>query len=396
MFGIETEVRDVQALIVSGPGEPPIDQLAPGSSLMKVHNGVVTAQRVAVPRDPGRVLQQIGVLAPVAGTDWYYSIPFKDRKNNRTTYVEGLSIKGAMEVVRIFGNCQVECTVEDVGHSWVFYARFTDYETGFTLVRPFQARKSAADQAMKDRERAMDIAFQIGASKAMRNVVTNALQSFCAHAFESAKKSLVDRIEKDVERYRAMAAEAFTMAGIDISRVERVRGKAFNSWSARDLALISGEISSIKDGMAAWDDIYPALEAGNGEDPSEAATAPKKAAKPAPKAKPAAPKKEEPEPESEQPTEETATEADTAEQPDSAADESEEEAEEEEEEDAGSDWDAWLETYEQDIDQCETVIDVNSHFAGAGTTLAKAPEGVTNRAKAIKDARIGELKGGQR
>ena len=57
-----------------------------------------------------------------------------------------------------------------MGDAWIIYARLMDLETGFAMTRPFQQRKG--QKAMKtDDARALDIALQIGVSKAIRNVV---------------------------------------------------------------------------------------------------------------------------------------------------------------------------------------------------------------------------------
>jgi hypothetical protein len=383
MFGIETEERDVSALIVrqedaAMAADPRMMISAQGGD-----NVIITAQKVAQPRNMGAALRDIGLMAKVAGADWYYSIPFRDNRANKTTYVEGLSIKGAMEVVRIFGNCQVDCRVEDVQHSWVFYARFTDLETGFTLVRPFQARKSAAEKAMKDRERALDIAFQIGASKALRNVVTNALQTPCAHAFEQAKQSLVERIGKDLERYKSRCIVALQMNEVPLARVERVRGKPFDQWNARDLAMISGEMQSIKDGMVTWEETYPPIDQPDGGDAAEEATL---ETAPAKQRKAAQKKVEPPKPE------ETQQQQDPQGGEEPKPEEGRKPAEEQKATSAIQ-WDVWPDAVLDHIDRLESVPDVNSYWADhVEPNLGDAPEGALNRLNAIKQARINELK----
>ena len=77
-----------------------------------------------------------------------------------------------------------------MGDAWIIYARLMDLETGFAMTRPFQQRKG--QKAMKtDDARALDIALQIGVSKAIRNVVCNGLQTFADFAFEEARDALV-------------------------------------------------------------------------------------------------------------------------------------------------------------------------------------------------------------
>ena len=158
---------------------------------------VFGAQPVAVHRDEGKILQKLKSLAAAAGDDWYYRYPVrkkvKDEKTGRDEWtidhIEGPSIKLANDLARLYGNCDIDTRVFDLGDSWVFYARFMDLETGHALTRPFQQRKS--QKALRtDDARALDIAFQIGVSKAIRNVIVNALQTFADFAFEEAKNAL--------------------------------------------------------------------------------------------------------------------------------------------------------------------------------------------------------------
>ena len=53
------------------------------------------------------------------------------------------------------------------------------------MTRPFQQRKGQRGMRTGD-DRALDIAFQIGASKAIRNVICNSLQSFADFAYLDA------------------------------------------------------------------------------------------------------------------------------------------------------------------------------------------------------------------
>src|SRR6202011_2222346 len=96
----------------------------------------------------------------------------------------------------------VDTRVIDLGASWLIYARFTDFESGYALTRPFQQDKGASKLGGDDQARKLDIAFQIGVSKAIRNVVTNALQTFADYAFDAAKNSLVEKIGSDIIKWR--------------------------------------------------------------------------------------------------------------------------------------------------------------------------------------------------
>jgi hypothetical protein len=166
----------------------------------------VGAQPVAVRRDQHAVLEKIKVLAAAAGAEWYYRFPVKT-KGGGTEWIEGASIKLANDLAREYGNCDVDTRVTDLGESWLIYARFTDYETGFSMTRPFQQRKGQRGMRTGD-DRALDIAFAIGASKAIRNVVVNSLQTFADFAFNEARNALVEKIGKNLDGWRTRSLTA--------------------------------------------------------------------------------------------------------------------------------------------------------------------------------------------
>jgi hypothetical protein len=264
----------LDAFARSGEGPSPgTGMTIPNAAFGAPAERVFGAQAVAVHRDEAKVLQKLRALAAAAGDDWYYRFPVQNRKENRTDYIEGASIKLANDLARMYGNCEIETRVMDLGDSWLIYARFTDYETGFALTRPFQQRKSGSKMGGADEARRLDIAFQIGVSKAIRNVVTNALQTFADFAFQEAKNALVDKIGKRLPEYRARTVEKLEPK-LEIKRVEAVIGRVAGEWLAPDIARIIAMMKAVEDGMASLDETFPPLgqakaaEAGAGG-PSE-------------------------------------------------------------------------------------------------------------------------------
>jgi hypothetical protein len=232
---------------------PAVTTHAPPPSL--IHG----AQAVVVARDEGKVLKRIRTLAQAAGDAWYYRIPFKDRKTGRTTFVEGPSVKLANDVARIYGSCDVDEWVSGEGLDyWEFTARFIDLESGFALTRVFRQRKDAASVG-KNESRNAEIGFAIGASKAIRNVVVNALQTFTDFAYEEARSALVTQIGQDIERWRKQVSERIG-AITDIKRVEAVIGRSVKDWLAPDIATVAAMGKAIKDGMASIDESFPPLQ----------------------------------------------------------------------------------------------------------------------------------------
>ena len=224
---------------------------------------VVGAQKLAIMRDEPRVLQKLKVLAAAAGDDWYYRWPVKNKKTNKTEWVEGPSIKLANDLARLYGNDEVETRVIDLGDSWLIYARFTDYETGYSLTRPYQQRKSQRTMG-DDADRQRDIAFQIGCSKAIRNVTVNALQTFADFAFEEAKGALVDKIGKELPKWRDGTVRKLE-AKVELKRVEAVLGRSAGQWLAPDVAQVIAMMKAVADGMATLEETFPPLAPPPGE-----------------------------------------------------------------------------------------------------------------------------------
>jgi hypothetical protein len=263
----ESRRAALDAFAQAAANAPP-PAVIPAAGLMGDGAGlrVIGAQKIAVPREEPKVLTRLALLAARAGDDWYYRWPVKNKKTGKTDWIEGPSIKLANDTSRLYGNCEVETRVVDLGDSWLIYARFTDYETGFALTRPFQQRKSqrtfgegkASAEENADRQR--DIAFQIGVSKAIRNVVVNALQTFADYAFEHAKDALVDKIGNDLENYRAKTI-AKLATKVDVKRAEAVLGRPAPDWLAPDVAQVIAMMKAVSDGMATLDETFPPLAA---------------------------------------------------------------------------------------------------------------------------------------
>ena len=233
-----------------------------GHSLVRPTTGIaeriVGAQPVAVLRDEARVMTKLKVNAAMAGDDWFYRFPVK-KGGGGQDYIEGPSIKLANDIARVFGNCAIEVREIDVGDAWTFYARFTDIETGFSMERAFRQRKSQSSMKTRDYERQQDIAYQIGQSKAIRNVIVNSLQIYADFAFREARGSFVNKIAKEgIDSWRQRTLDGLGRIPVDLARVERVVGRVAKDWLAPDIAAVIAMMKSIADGMATVDETFPA------------------------------------------------------------------------------------------------------------------------------------------
>jgi hypothetical protein len=123
----------------------------------------------------------------------------------------------------------------------------------------------------RDADRSLDIAYSIGQSKAIRNVIVNALGIYCDFAFEEAENSLVEKIGKDLAGWRERTVKGLARLAIAPERVERVIGRSAKDWLAPDVAQVVAMCKSIVDGMANADEVFPPLEAAGKESGAQGA-----------------------------------------------------------------------------------------------------------------------------
>jgi hypothetical protein len=261
--------REGEVLPPSGGGDPGIPDLASrrpphGGAVDQALAQIVVAQQTPVKRDIARILKDINDSAKIAYTDWYYEWQTKNRDGSSGT-VRGPSIKCAMALAHIWGNCRVEAfpTTETQTH-WVFLARFTDYEKGVTVTRAFQQRKAQTSGGKMDAERMMDIAFQIGQSKAIRNVIVGALGMFVDRAVEAARESMFSRVDKNRDGAKArIFAMAKSLGMTGPQRLNRAVGRSEKDWTVDDMVLLLSKLHSVDDGMESMDEAFPEPDAEN-------------------------------------------------------------------------------------------------------------------------------------
>ncbi|MEM4626444.1 MAG: hypothetical protein QXF70_03410 [Candidatus Bilamarchaeaceae archaeon] len=233
--------------------------ILPESGMLRTQTQYSTAVQVVRPRNLQIVLNKCLEEAAIAGDEFYYSW------SQGGSIVEGLTVGAALAIARNFGNCAVDSKVEETPTSYVFYGAFIDLETGFNMVRPFrQNKQSPKTKTGKDvytGDRGKDIIFQIGASKAIRNVVLNAIPKWLASkVLNKAKENVVGKIEKmGIEKTRSLILNKINALGIDIKRVELAFGNT-KSWDVEKLVMLMGAIRSIEDGIETADAIFPKLE----------------------------------------------------------------------------------------------------------------------------------------
>ncbi len=212
---------------------------------------LTTAQPVVKYRDHKRLMQTLKTLTATFGDSYMYSWTLKGGET-----VEGPTIKMAMDLVREYGNCSVDVREIEGPTHWVFYARFVDLESGFTLTRAFRQRKGALQGKYED-DRKLDMAYQIGQSKASRNVVVNALANYVDFMVEETKASLIDTVGGDKEKILKRIENTMKKFNISEASVTAQIGRARADWTVRDIAKVYSQMLAIWDGMVSARDVFP-------------------------------------------------------------------------------------------------------------------------------------------
>ena len=210
----------------------------------QLRTSYVSAQRDIIPRKLPEVMRRVEIEAELASEDFYYAWTQKGG------VIEGTSIDGAMILVRNFGNCVAEAQVIQEGASfWVFDAVFMDLETGFTTSRQFRQRKTQASQKVgkdNDADRLLDIAFQIGQSKAIRNVVVKAMPGWLIGAAMKKAKAAADGQYKNIPEWVDKTIVAYAEWKVTQAELERKVGRPSNAWASSDIRLFTALHRAIK------------------------------------------------------------------------------------------------------------------------------------------------------
>ena len=274
--------------------------------------GLALSMPVVSRRNHDQIMVQLRALAISNGPRYIYRWQARDRKKGTLEEIKGPTIKLANDLCRVYGNCFVGVVdVRDQGDHWEFIALFVDRETGFMMSRSFQQRKGQ-DTGMRDAERARDNIYQIGCSKAIRNVAVNALDNYANFMEEEADKNLIQYITGNREKCEKFIDQVAEKHGIGIVRIERRVGRPRKEWTIPDMARVMGELRSVEDSMVSVEDLFPSEETATrrkemseeqkGEDaPKNEATA---AARPPAEDKPGPPKQPESMPQAEAPASE--------------------------------------------------------------------------------------------
>mgnify|MGYP001604259596 FL=1 len=234
----------------------PAELLSQGKALQRSGTPFVTAITVQKPRDLDRIVAAMDREAEYAGATFWYSWPQAGER------IEGPTIGLANSLAREWGNCAATCELEETDEAFYITARFIDLESGFQMERVFRQRKSAV-AGKYDPERKLDIALQIGCSKAIRNAIVNSVPRWLVErVIEKAKDALAKGIS--AEGLQAAADKCVAaFVGFKVGEVMLVRkvGKPRAQWTNRDVAALCADHAALKSGDANVVELFPPEEA---------------------------------------------------------------------------------------------------------------------------------------
>jgi len=235
---------------------PASDIIIGGNTMMQAKTDYSAAIQIQKPRTLNKVILACEEEAAIAGDEFYYSW----RQGGEI--VEGLTIGAAQAIARNWGNCAVDVRVQETPTAYIFYAAFIDLETGFNLIRPFrqnkQSPKSKKGEEIYKGDRGMDIIFQIGASKATRNVVLNAVPRWLGtKVMNRAKENVKSKIESmGIPAAISKIIKKAEALKVPVERIESAFGKQ-SAWDIERLVLLMGALRSIEDGFETVDSLFP-------------------------------------------------------------------------------------------------------------------------------------------
>lgn len=240
----------------------PTDMLNQG--LMRTQSAYTTSMQVLKPRDLNLVEKKCLGEAAIAGEEFIYQWPVKKKQTDGTYKNEqliGLSVGAALAIARNMGNNAIDVQVEERSDCYIFYGAYIDLETGFNLRRAFRQRKeqNIGEKYKKD-GRAEDITFQIGQSKAIRNVALNAAPSWLTKKIQDAAlNSFAKKVEENPTKYKTMCLTLAKKLFVPIERIEVKYGKEAG-WDVRKIISLLTELRTIEDGYDDVENVFPTDE----------------------------------------------------------------------------------------------------------------------------------------
>lgn len=239
-----------------------------GQALQQTKTAYVTAVKVQEPRSIAKVTKNVLQEAKLAGSSFYYRWEVKN-KTGRKSIVQGPSIDLTMCIARNYGNCALDIEVQETLTHYLFKGVFIDLESGFTVPRLYRQRKRQDIGSGYGDERAEDIVFQIGQSKAQRNAIDKAAPGWLIdQAIEEARQAEINKIKpENLHIARSRVLDFFATYGITQERIEAKLERKADLWTPEDIADLRASSTGLKEGRIGPDELFPQIKSEEKEKP---------------------------------------------------------------------------------------------------------------------------------
>jgi len=257
----EDEFDEVRVVTAQDRVLSTTDIVASGATLQRQQTKYVTAIAVQRPRRLNDVLMRVKAEVELDPEGAFYG--WDVGRGDKKKHVEGPTIGLCMSIARNYGNAAVDVQIEETPGYYLFTPVFLDLETGFTFSRAFRQRKSQ-NIGMSDKDRAEDITFQIGQSKAIRNVIKSSVpQAIIDNAIDHAKRCAADRLTPEkIDKMKLDAIQSFQRDyGVTIEQLGAYMGDPDPvKWSVDKVVALRTVYRSLKSGDLSVKDVFPENE----------------------------------------------------------------------------------------------------------------------------------------
>ena len=245
-------------------GEELAMQVAQGSTIIRLENETQLAIAVQRPRDNKKVLNEALEVLELSSTlaeAAIYSKPVgRDQQTNQMKYAEGLSIRAAEELRRIYGNNSAGTTIiEDRKDDAVIGAAFLDMEKNTRYAEEqvvskfFKTKEGHIKQIPPDRF--ADVVLKAHKSKLLREVILRSLPAWLKGEFEAKARELA--MKGSLVTLRTKMVQKFTELNVTEAMILGHLGKAsLNDVSRENIVTMRGVFNAIRDGEQNIEDVF--------------------------------------------------------------------------------------------------------------------------------------------
>jgi hypothetical protein len=230
-----------------------------GTSLQRLQTRHATNISVPAPRNRAEIFKLAVEEAQLMGESFFYCWDVRDKDSvTGRSEVSGITIKGAMMMLRQWGHSHCEPTLVSIDdEAYLFSATVIDVGANISTSRLYRKLRTAPPGSF-DPQQWSDMQFSDGQSRAVRNavlfVLPYALQQEC---FDAARKAAEEGVTPrlDAERTAIQArARALGLNGDDLRR--KMGDKLLAEYTPQDIVDMRSFLSAVEQSEATVEQMF--------------------------------------------------------------------------------------------------------------------------------------------